>query len=751
LAAIDLTGATGFISGANGIGLTVAFQTRLVDAGLHMCFDSTKASGAVAWEWAAGSRRDWPKWDNGLGLSEPRCWEIFEVPDEPPVWCADPAVGNETFNHCAQGDFTLCATDPELGPVTYEFATGFETGFGTLVGNQWSWTGATVPQAANVDIEFVAKDIVPQEAAVHFVLHVTTTNIAPTIACPTIKTVGIGTCKTQTVTMGDLDACDAEVLTFVSFSRPFAGTYSILGNVVTLCPVAGDENAATLFMTVQVSDGVATATCDVPWNVIAGSPYQIELQKDSATIQGMYHDLFIKLHKFDVTQGLGGFDLLIAYDASALAFQLAFEGDIYNQDTEIPPGCGWEFFTYRFSPYGNCGNACPSGLLRVIGFAEANNGPYHPDCGAENVPITLAYLRFLVSNDRTLECQFVPVRFFWYGCGDNTLSNDDGSELYLSEKVFDFTTYNEPFLGGEIQGIDPFPTYQGAQAECEYVDEIAHKIAKRNIDFQNGGFDIACADSIDARGDINLNGLSYEIADAVMFTNYFISGLGAFGTHADGSIAASDTNADGLVLTVADLVYLIRVVIGDAVPYDKAIPVAASITVSNDGIFNVNAAMGAAHVVVAGNVTPTLLAGNMEIKSAFDGQNTSILVYSMEPNQSFSGDFLRADGQVVKTEFATFTGQSVVAKVMPSDFALSQNYPNPFNPSTKIDIAIPGIGVEWKLNVYNITGQLVESFSGVSTGFESVVWDASNVSSGVYFYKLTAGNFSDTKKAVFLK
>ena len=41
----------------------------------------------------------------------------------------------------------------------------------------------------------------------------------------------------------------------------------------------------------------------------------------------------------------------------------------------------------------------------------------------------------------------------------------------------------------------------------------------RCVDFTNGGIDIICADSIDARGDINLNGLAYEVADAVMFSN----------------------------------------------------------------------------------------------------------------------------------------------------------------------------------------------------------------------------------------
>jgi hypothetical protein len=288
--------------------------------------------------------------------------------------------------------------------------------------------------------------------------------------------------------------------------------------------------------------------------------------------------------------------------------------------------------------------------------------------------------------------------------------------------------------------------------------------AERIVAFQNGGIDIACADSIDARGDINLNGLEYEIADAVMFTNYFIQGVKAFADctglsgaplsacleRQQGSIAASDTNADGLALTVADLVYLIRVIVGDAVPYDKTTPVAAKVTCGN-GVYNVDAEMGAAHIVVAGEVTPTLLATNMEMKYGVVDGNTNILVYSLEANQSFSGNFLRVDGRMISAQFATFLGQPVNADVMPASFALEQNYPNPFNPTTKIRFEIPKAGVNWTLNIYNVTGQLVETMSGKSNGYDEVVWDASNNASGIYFYKLTAGDYSATKKAVLLK
>jgi hypothetical protein len=88
----------------------------------------------------------------------------------------------------------------------------------------------------------------------------------------------------------------------------------------------------------------------------------------------------------------------------------------------------------------------------------------------------------------------------------------------------------------------------------------------------------------------------------------------------------------------------------------------------------------------------------------------------------------------------------------PESFELSQNYPNPFNPSTKIDFKLSKAS-DVKLTVYNILGQQVATLLNehMSAGSQSVAFDASKLSSGVYFYRLDAGNFSSIKKMMFLK
>ena len=89
---------------------------------------------------------------------------------------------------------------------------------------------------------------------------------------------------------------------------------------------------------------------------------------------------------------------------------------------------------------------------------------------------------------------------------------------------------------------------------------------------------------------------------------------------------------------------------------------------------------------------------------------------------------------------------------LPTVYKLSQNFPNPFNPVTKINYQLPKSGMV-NLSVYNINGQLVETLvkEHQGTGYYSVQFDASIFSSGVYIYKIIAGEFTDIKKCIIVK
>jgi len=94
---------------------------------------------------------------------------------------------------------------------------------------------------------------------------------------------------------------------------------------------------------------------------------------------------------------------------------------------------------------------------------------------------------------------------------------------------------------------------------------------------------------------------------------------------------------------------------------------------------------------------------------------------------------------------------------LPATFALHQNYPNPFNPNTRIDFDLPK-ACEVELIVYNILGQKVVTLVDreLDPGFHHIDWDGSRddggqVASGVYFYRLRAGDFVESKKMMMLK
>ena len=119
------------------------------------------------------------------------------------------------------------------------------------------------------------------------------------------------------------------------------------------------------------------------------------------------------------------------------------------------------------------------------------------------------------------------------------------------------------------------------------------------------------------------------------------------------------------------------------------------------------------------------------------------------------GDFYEA--KILNTTNGGAIGIEPISSEVPDKFVLFQNYPNPFNPSTKIKFEIPSVGarhaVPVRLIIYDILGREIAVLVNeqLKPGTYEVEWDASAYPSGVYFYRLTAGNFAETKKMVLLK
>jgi hypothetical protein len=101
------------------------------------------------------------------------------------------------------------------------------------------------------------------------------------------------------------------------------------------------------------------------------------------------------------------------------------------------------------------------------------------------------------------------------------------------------------------------------------------------------------------------------------------------------------------------------------------------------------------------------------------------------------------------------TGTSLVVASrpgIPEEFALDQNYPNPFNPSTQIDFALPR-QEQVTLDVYNVLGQRVATLVNgpLPAGYYTEKFDGAGLSSGIYFYRLTAGQLTFLKKMLMIK
>jgi endonuclease/exonuclease/phosphatase family metal-dependent hydrolase len=127
-------------------------------------------------------------------------------------------------------------------------------------------------------------------------------------------------------------------------------------------------------------------------------------------------------------------------------------------------------------------------------------------------------------------------------------------------------------------------------------------------------------------------------------------------------------------------------------------------------------------------------------------------------NQPYSGSNYCSDHLGVLTLFNIgVLGIDEGNNIYPEDLKLFQNYPNPFNPSTKIKFSVPTIASDFSskttLKVYDILGEEVATLVNeqILTGNYEVRFDATNLSSGIYLYKIQAGDYTDVKKMILMK
>lgn len=441
----------------------------------------------------------------------------------------------------------------------------------------------------------------------------------------------------------------------------------------------------------------------------------------------------------------GAFDLYIEFDPTLLSFPRVERG------SGLP--AGWEFFTYRQLPCPNCG--CCKYKLQILGLYDIKDKHQGVPIRETQGYIEIAKLKFKVASDEWLRGYDLNICFEFdeETCTENTFSDTSGYILYVSD--------NPAFFN--YQDCDT--QYHGTNKVLNlmHFDLFAPPGTENPAGRPCGGVLVRTTGE-KKRGDINLNLLAYEPADLVLFSSYFIYGRGVFTIDQAVQIANTDINADGYPLSLSDFILMIRIMLKDASPIPKPTPgsdlaTIYSVTKGAETKVSTNANLGAALFVFEGEGK---VSSDLKFEQGVVDGNLRVLVY-MNSSTGVTGELLTVEGvSKFSVEAVDNFGRPVKTTVVnkaaiPTAFALHPNYPNPFNPVTNIAFGLP-VDSKVSLKIYNIAGQLVRTLVNetMSAGNHTVTWDGANssgekVASGIYFYKLNAGEFSKTMKMVMTK
>ncbi len=444
---------------------------------------------------------------------------------------------------------------------------------------------------------------------------------------------------------------------------------------------------------------------------------------------------------------IGGFSVCLEYDPALLTFVNLERGQFFDQPGPFDGSYMWNYLVWRNNP----STVIHKFKLCIMGIGKLYYyGGICLPAGGQGV----LYAEFRLSNNELYRCMRTPV--IWERldpqCIVNAFTDCSGNKVYVPSD----TMFYNPRI-------------------CDSTALWPKQDVFICCDLSDGGITFKCDVDPIVIGDVNANGFSYEIGDAVLFANYFISGISVFSSDPEireRQIASSDINRDGLTLSIADLVFLLRILAGDAQPLggSKITPLAQSVDLLFDGHLvetNSPVDLGAVLMTFKGKATKLepIITG-LQVKWGVSEGATKVLVYGMKKGEKISAGTselvkIYGDVKLAKVEAAEYYGipvdvNIITSFVKPESYLLSQNYPNPFNAGTTIRFATP-IDGKVNLKIYNVAGQLVREFSEFkNAGYHSITWDGNNskgqkVSSGVYLYKLQVGEFTEIRKMTLLK
>ena len=208
---------------------------------------------------------------------------------------------------------------------------------------------------------------------------------------------------------------------------------------------------------------------------------------------------------------------------------------------------------------------------------------------------------------------------------------------------------------------------------------------------------------------------------------------------------SADLNQDG-VINVLDVIQIVNIILEGRVEdatRASLIDNNGEVSLSSDGYIG-GVQMTLSHGSdFSINVTDKALVADYNTM----GNITKLIVVAPEGSELFT-----TNGNFSIEEMIVANSTSQVDVTMPTQLTLSKAYPNPFNPSTSLEMYVPAEGFV-SLNVYNVMGQLVDVIhnGAMSEGNHSVTWNASDMTSGVYFVRAESANGMSVQKVMLMK
>lgn len=464
-------------------------------------------------------------------------------------------------------------------------------------------------------------------------------------------------------------------------------------------------------------DNGAADTAEVVLTVEQTTVYELNIDTVS-TYPGELVTVGVNLMNLEPVSAV---NLIINYDVSVLTFVAISQEGTRSEN--------WEHFSYNLNDRGIQGD------IRLTGIADLDDGVDIGPLTAGDGP--LAELSFLVSGNLSYAGQQIPVRFAFR----DDLVGDDNT----------------------------------------MTDTSGEKITQEQISYESGYVYIQTSTE-EGIGDINLNGVAYEIGDVIYLTNFFVDPIN--NPLSPIQRLNSDVNRDGFGGTIADLVYMINVILTIYNEGGKLTPVDNKVVIEGERTFETFTLYSHSEMELGGLVavleapdysgdairlSESLIEAGLRLRSSVQDDELRILIYSDEARRIPLGRQALIelenynDLKIKDIQLSTADGQMISAvlkdeaDLLPERFELNQNRPNPFNPATEISFDLPRAS-EVSLAVYNVLGQEIRQLvSGVlPAGNHVVIWDGRDAggvsaSSGIYFYRLEAGQYVNTKKMILLK